>query len=48
MREGGEWEKLVPPTVAGFIQEINGVKRPCQVFGSDSAYSMAMHYANII
>jgi nicotinamide-nucleotide adenylyltransferase len=45
MREGGDWERLVPPAVAGFIQEINGVERLCQVSKSDRASSAdsAMH-----
>ncbi|MGV8089487.1 MAG: nicotinamide-nucleotide adenylyltransferase [Methanothrix sp.] len=45
MREGGDWERLVPPAVAGFIQEINGVERLCQVSKSESSSSAdsAMH-----
>ncbi|RMF89244.1 MAG: nicotinate-nucleotide adenylyltransferase, partial [Methanobacteriota archaeon] len=27
MREGGDWERLVPPPVARYIKEIRGVER---------------------
>jgi nicotinamide-nucleotide adenylyltransferase len=50
MRERGDWERLVPPAVAGFIQEINGVERLCQVSKSDSVHSAdsAMHNSSMI
>jgi len=50
MREGGDWERLVPPSVAEFIREIGGVERLCQVSRSDSAYSQdgAMNNSSMI
>jgi nicotinamide-nucleotide adenylyltransferase len=36
MIAGGDWEELVPPAVAGVIEEIDGVNRIQQVAASDS------------
>ena len=33
---GGEWEKLVPSTVADYIKRVNGVERIKRVCGSES------------
>ena len=35
MREGEQWEELVPPAVVKVIREIDGVKRLCQIAQDD-------------
>jgi nicotinamide-nucleotide adenylyltransferase len=36
MRDGGDWRSLVPATVAGVVDEIDGIERIRRVSGTDS------------